>query len=563
VTQRHGPPLPVDEDERLAALYRYEILDTPPEAALNDLVQLAARICGTPMALITLIDETRQWFKASFGLEGSETPREEAFCAYNLSGEQDPLVVADATQDDRFADNPSVVGDPRIRFYAGAPLVTPDGHSLGSLCVLDHQPRQLSHEQYETLRVLARQAQAQLELRLLSRELEKRNEALQSEMEERRRRHLEQARLAAIIESSDDAILSMSTDGIVQSWNAGATRIYGYEASEMLGRRIHELAPIELHNELDELLSRAAAGANVSGHETIRCRRDGTRFDASVTASPIREDGVVCAISWIVRDITAKKSAEREMSEALRLQQRAIEELRQAGEIKSSFVSVVGHEFRTPLTVIQGFSELIAHEDFSEAEVREYASDIFEEASRLTRLITDMLDLDRMQSGSMSLDVSSLDLNRVITEVTQRLQSHAAGHVLELDLAPGLPPVEADEDRIRQVMNNLLSNAIKYSPDGGTITVSSRPDGDVVRVSVRDEGLGIETGSLERIFNRYARAGTGRDRHISGTGLGLSITREIIALHGGSIRAESAPGRGSTFHFSLPQTRPDSQPAGE
>jgi PAS domain S-box-containing protein len=309
--------------------------------------------------------------------------------------------------------------------------------------------------------------------------------------------------------------------GRLQSWNTGATRIYGHEAPEMLGHLIHELAPRELHRELDGLLARAAAGANIIGYETIRCRKDGSRFDASVTASPIRDDGVVRAISWIVRDITRTKSAEREMKEALRLQQYAIEELRQASELKSSFVSMVGHEFRTPLTVIRGFSELIAREDFSEAEVREYASDIYEEAGRLTRLVTDMLDLDRMQSGSMSINVSRVDLNRLIIEVAQRFEPHAGGHNFEFDLTSSLPLIEADDDRLRQVMNNLLSNAIKYSPEGGAITVASRPAGDGVHVSVRDEGLGIEPDALERIFNRFARAGTARDRQISGIGLDL------------------------------------------
>jgi signal transduction histidine kinase len=172
-----------------------------------------------------------------------------------------------------------------------------------------------------------------------------------------------------------------------------------------------------------------------------------------------------------------------------------------------------------------------------------------------------MLDLDRMQSGSMSLNVSRLDLNGLIMEVAQRFQSQAAGHRFEFDLALGLPLVEADDDRLRQVMNNLLGNAIKYSPEGGTITIASRADGNVVHVSVRDEGLGIETDALERIFDRYARAGAVRDRHISGTGLGLPITRQIVALHGGRIWAESDPGRGSTFHFTLPWTRAASQPA--
>lgn len=169
-------PLPPAEKKRLKVLWQYEVLDTVPEEVFDDLTELAARICEAPIALISLIDENRQWFKSKVGISVSETSRDTSFCAHAIQ-QEGLFIIPDATCDKRFARNPLVTSDPKIRFYAGAPLITPDGHALGTLCVIDKVPRELRAEQRQALRVLARHVMNQLEVRRHARELATANKA--------------------------------------------------------------------------------------------------------------------------------------------------------------------------------------------------------------------------------------------------------------------------------------------------------------------------------------------------------------------------------------------------
>ena len=166
------PALPANEAERLAALQRYRVLDTAREQEFDDLVTIARTICGTPMGAVTLIDRDRQWLKALQGLDAEQTPREDAFCAHTILKPEELMVVADARQDHRFSGNPSVLGDPHIRFYAGAPLLSSDGYALGSLCVFDSVPSDLGAPQADALRALSRQVSRMMEMRLLRLEID-------------------------------------------------------------------------------------------------------------------------------------------------------------------------------------------------------------------------------------------------------------------------------------------------------------------------------------------------------------------------------------------------------
>ena len=239
-------------------------------------------------------------------------------------------------------------------------------------------------------------------------------------------------------------------------------------------------------------------------------------------------------------------------AEAFERQRAAMEQLEKVNRAKSEFVSIVSHEFRTPLTGIQGFSEMMRDEDLPIAEMKEYAADIHKDALRLTRMITEMLDLSRMEAGRMTLNLEPTDLNAVVSDVAERVRPQAPGHPITLALDPSLPLIPGDRDRLTQVAGNLLSNAVKYSPTGGEIVVATERSGTNAHLAVRDHGMGIPVDALETIWERYARVDSPETKGIQGTGLGLPIVRQIVTLHGGRVWAESEPGRGSVFHVLLP-----------
>ena len=243
------------------------------------------------------------------------------------------------------------------------------------------------------------------------------------------------------------------------------------------------------------------------------------------------------------------------VADSFQAEHRAREQTEELSRAKSDFVAVVSHEFRTPLTGIQGFAELMRDEVLTAAEVHEYAGDIFADAQRLNRMITEMLDLDRMESGRMILHPEPVDLNELVTEALARARQSAPRHQLRSELG-ALPTINCDRDKITQVLTNLISNAVKYSPDGGEVLVTTSAGADAADVTVRDHGMGISPAALETVFERYARIDRAETRNIRGTGLGLPIVRQIVVMHGGSAWAESTVGDGSTFHFTLPLVVP-------
>lgn len=297
-------PLPDDEAQRLDALRRFDILDTPPEQAFDDLTRLASQICGTPIALITFVDESRHWFKSKVGMELSETPREAAFCEYAIA-EQDLCVVGDARADERFATNPRVVSEPYIRFYAGMPLRTPEGFALGTLCVLDSVPHELTPEQMDALRTLGRQVMAQLELRrhAASREkdLERAREALRTEG----------ALRDLFMESATDAMVALDLEGRFTLVNRRACEMTGRSEDELLGKRLTELIPPDAVAGVAAQFSRVTTEhASIQAYETDVVRPDGSMVRVAFNVAPLLRDGRLIGAAATAEDITERSRAE-------------------------------------------------------------------------------------------------------------------------------------------------------------------------------------------------------------------------------------------------------------
>jgi PAS domain S-box-containing protein len=310
-------PIPDNEIERLRALRRYEVLDTPPEAEFDDLARLAAGICGTPAAFVTLIDADRQFFKAAVGLDVREISRDTAFCAHAIL-RSDVMVVPDLQADPRFAANPLVREAPAIRFYAAAPLVTPDGFTLGTLCVIDYEPRQLTPLQHEALAALGRHAMTQLELRRQNRELLASQRQVEASIAAARaaERNLtvERAYLEQLFEASPEAIVVLDADDRVLRANGEFTSLFGYANDEYVNRPINDLiVPDDLKDEGRRLTDDVTRGVPVAV-ETIRRRKDGRPVHVSILGRPVRLDGGQVGVYAIYRDITERRRAE----EALR-----------------------------------------------------------------------------------------------------------------------------------------------------------------------------------------------------------------------------------------------------
>lgn len=307
------PTIPANEDERLNALRALNVLDTQPEERFDRLTRLLQHILQVPIALVSLVDSDRQWFKSHQGLDARETPRDISFCGHAILGSE-IMVVPDATADVRFADNPLVLGDPDIRFYAGAPLTLSSGLRVGTLCAIDRQPRALSEDQLSALRDLAACVTDELERWERGR--------LAADLT------LLQSQYSAIVAASNDAILSQTLDGVITTWNPAAEVLFGYSAVDAIGQSVAMLVPEDRAGERMEILARVREGEHIEQLETVRTGRDGSRIDVSVSVSPILDEaGDVVGVMDTVRDISARKLAELELAERMQeLRERAKEQ---------------------------------------------------------------------------------------------------------------------------------------------------------------------------------------------------------------------------------------------
>ncbi len=533
--------VPTNEAARLDALRLYDVLDTPAEQAFDEITELAAYVCKTPSALVTLIDAERQWIKSRARFGFTETRRDIAFCAHTIL-QGDVLEVCDATSDPRFRDNELVTGEPYIRFYAGAPLITADGFALGTVAVVDYVPRQLDADQKRALVILSHQVIAQLELR--RRLVEERGERDEGSLQSFERFEL-------VARATNDAVWDWDLRSNALWWNQGFETMFGYRRDDIepdltsWTSRLHpdDQAPAQqsLHEAIDE--------GRTSWTAEYRFRRaDGSYAEVLDRGYVIRDAaGTPVRMIGAMMDITERKRLEDQLRQSQKMD--AI------GQLSGG----IAHDFNNLLTVIQ-CSAMLLSGPCSGDSVKERAADIMDAAERAASLTRQLLMVSRKQV----MQPTVVDLNEVVRNLTRMLQRIVGEDIqLRADYTRESPCLRGDVGMLEQVLLNLVVNARDAMPRGGRLTIVTSvrnvdeaelqrhpgaTAGRCVRLEVRDTGAGIPPDVLPHIFDPFF---TTKDLG-KGTGLGLATVYGIVKQHSGWIEISSELGKGTTFAICLP-----------
>lgn len=561
-------PLPPDEVLRMERLRSYGILDTPPEQEFDDLVHLAAYICGTSMAVISLIDGERQWFKATHGFVATENSRELSFCAHAIL-QRDVLTVPDALRDERFSDNPGVLFDMKIRFYAGSPLVTPDGQALGTICVFGSEARELSSDQLVALKCLSRQVMSQLELRKGILERKAVEAALEKEREF----------TAAVLDNLHEGIVACDANGVLSLFNHASRSLHGlpenpippeawasyYNLFDADGVTPMQMSDIPLFN--------ALRGRTVRDVEMVVCPTDRSPRVLVSNGQAIRnKEGDLLGAVATLRDVTESKKADKELQErntqlqiqAQQLEQQATDLVRMrddaiaSAKAKSQFLANMSHEIRTPMNGVMGMTGLLLDSPMT-PEQREYAQHIHSSSEALLTIVNDILDFSKIDAGKMTLEMADFSIEDTVTSVATLLLPRAlvGGLALTVEIDNSLPTMlSGDSGRVRQILTNFVGNAIKFTHQGSVRIEAKRiadaEDQCTVRLSVHDSGIGIPKDRQAAVFESFTQVDGTTTRKYGGTGLGLSICKQLALLMGGTIGLISSPNAGSTFWIEVP-----------
>ena len=537
--------IPADEVARLAALRSYDLLDQPSEAAIDALVRVAARVCEMPISLVSLIDADRQWYLSQIGLEVRQTSREVAFCSHAILTPA-MTIVEDALDDPRFVDNPLVVGDPHIRFYAGTPLIDSAGFALGTLCVIDRVPRRLTALQVDILGDLTVAVLKLLEARRLEQARRLASVVAQAATVE----------LAQVLDIAPTGIVKLDQAGTIRFANAMMHQEFGYQAGALIGQPLQLLVPERGHDQLHQVLAASLADPTPRpmghGGELVVRRRDGTEFPVELARRTIEAaDGRELLVAMI--DVTARREAQA-LRDRLSTQERLI--------TTGTLAAGVGHEINNPLTYIMASLDF-ALEQLAQVtgpspstrmrEVIEALGEGREGAERIRRIVRGLRTFARRETVVGAVDVgdaAEIAIDMALHDLRQRA-------TVRRDLQP-VPPVRADAGQLSQVIVNLLVNAAQSfahgDPDVNLVTIGAAPTADGrVAITVADNGPGIAPEVLPRIYDPFF---TTKPVGV-GTGLGLAICHNIVIGLGGELACETRLGEGTTFRVTLARADPE------
>lgn len=597
-----APKTPDNETERLAALHELQVVDTPQELAFERMTQLARDLFEVEIAVVTLVDKKRLWFKSHPGFAESEANREVSFCAHTIAYDA-PLVVEDTHLDERFADNPYVSGLPNIRFYAGWPLRPLSDLAVGTLCIIDSQPRQFSERDLTLLGSLAGQVEELLRQHKLQVQLTHTAQRMYKEQKLLKVLHqgitdyqalmsgkqLWKFLMEALRELTDSdyaligEVLPTTTTNALKihaitdlSWSVESRQLMErLRSSDMTLTNPHTLlARVFAFGEVvmtDDLHDKTQHGGLPAGHPPLDNYLgvpifSGKQLIGMYAIANSREPLNQALLDWLqpFTDTCSllinlySQMAERE--QVMRDLAAARDQAETASRAKSEFLSSMSHELRTPLNAIIGFAQLLTNsrrDPLGEKQHRQI-SHIERSGQHLLSLINEVLDLARIEAGYMPLSIEPISLASVFNDACSTLEpcAEAAGIRFRYTSPNDRWQVNADYTRTKQILLNLLSNAIKYNRANGSIDIAVAHLIDHVRISVTDTGPGIAPERQHELFepfNRLDAEGSG----IEGSGIGLAITRELVERMEGEMGVDSQPGQGATFWFTLPTANAD------
>ncbi len=515
-----APKTPKNEADRLNALLQLRVLDTPPEERFDRYTRIAQTVFGVPIALVSLVDGTRQWFKSRAGLTACETDRKVSFCGHTILDEC-ILEVTNATEDARFHDNPLVVGAPFIRFYAGAPLHSPDGYPLGTLCLIDTQPRQLKVEQRLLLRDLADAVQDEL-ARVSLQQLE---EGLAEK----------QKRADEILFAFPDMVFMLSAGGYF-------THCYPHpdlllSADQVIGAHIKDILPPDVAHECQRCLVRVLTQDSEEWMRYSLPGVDGNRYYEARLRRTVR--GEVLVVS---RDISQTVLAEQALARSNR-------ELEQ-------FAYVASHDLRQPLRMVGGYLQIIEKRlaNSLNPETREMMDFAIEGARRMDQMLNSLLEYSRI--GRAAETEQDFDTRQLLAEVLCFLEPAAREADASIDVEGDWPVLRGSPDEFSRLLQNLIANALKFfHPDKPPVL---RVTGQMLdtewQVSVTDNGIGIAHENKDRIFGIFQRLHARSE--YGGNGIGLSICQKIVENLDGVLSVESQGlDQGSKFIVTIPKSR--------
>ncbi len=382
------------------------------------------------------------------------------------------------------------------------------------------------------------------------------------------KRAQEQLRLAlqfdeTVMLSMGEGLFTVDSEGRVTFMNPSAQRILGWTLDELLGRRMHDVTH---HTRVDgtpfpreecSAYKVIQTGKMLSEFEDVFIRKDGTFFDVVYSSSPLRTDGKVTGLVVVFRDISDRKQAEHERTRLLQAEREARAEAEKANRLKDEFLATLSHELRNPLNVVIGYAEILRRSDESQKHsfVLKAAETIRRNALAQSQLVSDLLDLSRLQMGKFSLNSQPVSLSTIISDAIETVREEAANKDISLEVNIELEPVvvEGDPIRLGQIAWNLLNNAIKFAPVSGTVKMSLAQQNSSALFVVEDNGLGIAPEFLPHVFEIFRQADAGIARKQGGLGIGLALVKQLTELHGGKVWVESAGvGEGARFSVEVP-----------